>query len=245
MTNMKKSIKIMVLFGALFSIVPSSLFAQNMTAKTYQGEHKITVEYSYIVHIPTNTKFAESGKFPVLFFLHGAGERGTDTELLKVHGPPKLAANDAGFPFIVIAPQCPKNERWDAQALNFMLDDLIKQYPIDESRIYLTGLSMGGYGTWDLAILNPDRFAAIVPICGGSDLNAYMAHKLKNVPVWAFHGAMDEIISVQNSIKIVKALRAAGNDAKFTIYPDAGHDSWTATYENPLLFEWLLAQRLE
>jgi predicted peptidase len=118
------------------------------------------------------------------------------------------------------------------------LDEVIAEYRIDEQRIYLTGLSMGGFGTWRLAMAYPDRFAALAPVCGGGDPD--QAHLVAHLPTWVFHGAKDDVVSIENSKKMVAALKKAGCDVKFTIYPDAGHDSWTETYNNPELYDWFL-----
>ena len=207
-------------------------------------QHEVKVEYQYLIHIPEDNRLSENGKLPMIVFLHGAGERGDDIELVKVHGPPKLVQQGEDVPFIVLSPQCKSNERWEAQSLKLLIDHVSKNNPVDQNRIYLTGLSMGGYGTWDLAIAYPDFFAAIAPICGGSDVNAWDApSKIKDLPIWAFHGAMDFVVPIEKTARIIGSLRRAGSEAKFTVYPDAGHDSWTETYDNPKLYEWFLAHR--
>jgi predicted peptidase len=118
---------------------------------------------------------------------------------------------------------------------------VIAQYAVDEERVYVTGLSMGGFGTWSLAQAHPERFAAIAPICGGG--NPELAGNLRHVPVWAFHGAKDNVVPLSASQEMVDALKAIGADVKFTIYPEAYHDAWTETYENPQLYEWLLQHK--
>jgi predicted peptidase len=175
-------------------------------------------------------------------FLHGAGESGSDLEKVKVHGPPKLIAQGKDFPFIVVSPQCPSiQEWWNRDTLNVILDEVIAKHRVDEDRVYLTGLSMGGYGTWELATRFPQRFAAIAPICGGG--LPRFAPRLKGVGVWVFHGAKDGVVKQDESDEMVAALRAANVPVEYTIYPEAGHDSWTETYNNPKLYEWLLQHR--
>lgn len=227
----------------------STLIAQEPQKElrfTKTAEVPLDIDYPYLLHLPKSEETVIDGKWPLLVFLHGAGERGENYELLKKHGPPKIIATEQPFPFITLSPQCPLNTRWNALALNELIDEVIADYPVDTSRIYVTGLSMGGYGTWDLAIKFPHKFAAIAPICGGDQSNAWDApNYIVHLPVWAFHGAMDAIIPVESTIKIIKNLRAAGNDAKLTIYPLAGHDSWTETYDNPELYEWFLSHALE
>ena len=176
-----------------------------------------------------------------MFFLHGAGERGSNIELVKKHGPLKLINQNKNLPFIIAAPQCIENMRWNIEELNILLDEIIFKYNIDTKRIYLTGLSMGGFGTWELAIKYPNKFAAIIPVCGGGDPSK--ACKIKDVPILAFHGAKDEVVPINKSEEMVAALKDCGGNPKFTIYPDAEHDSWTETYNNPNLYEWFLQQK--
>jgi predicted peptidase len=182
--------------------------------------------------------------WPLILFLHGAGERGSDLEKVKKHGPPKIVDKQKDFPFIVVSPQCPEGDWWTdkVEVLINLLDDIMARYNVDTERIYLTGLSMGGYGSWALAAEYPKRFAAVAPICGGG--NRIMAFRLKDVPVWAFHGAKDSVIPLKQSEEMVKAIKARGGDAKLTVYPDAGHDSWTETYNNDELYEWFLKHRI-
>jgi predicted peptidase len=127
------------------------------------------------------------------------------------------------------------------EALNALLDEIVSRYAVDQDRIYLTGVSMGGAGTWRLASAHPERFAAIAPICGWGDLG--MAYRMKNMPVGVFHSAKDDLLPLQASQEMVEALKQLGNEAKFTLYPDAGHDAWTETYNSPALFEWFLKQK--
>ena len=181
--------------------------------------------------------------WPLMVFLHGAGERGSDLKKVKVHGPPKIVENKKDFPFILVSPQCPEDVWWPekVEVLIALVDDITGRYKVDKKRIYLTGLSMGGYGTWALAAQYPDRFAAIAPICGGG--SRVMSFNLKDVPIWVFHGAKDRVVPIKESEEMVKAIRKLGGDVKFTIYPDAGHDSWTETYNNQELYDWFLEHR--
>ena len=204
----------------------------------------------------------EPGKtYPLILFLHGAGERGDDPEVLKKHFLPAIASDEfrKTFPCFVIAPQCRTGERWadrksdDAKAneptamMQMALqcvDDVLGEFPVDKNRLYLTGLSMGGYGSWDLAARQADRWAAVVPICGGGD--EANADKLKAVPIWVFHGDADKAVPVEASRGMVEAIRAAGGDPKYTEYPGVGHDSWTQTYADPDgVFKWMFEQRLD
>jgi predicted peptidase len=217
--------------------------AQLFTAKRPAARVK------YLLFLPAGCAARSRRRWPLLLFLHGADERGADLRLVAKHGPPRLAAHRPEFPFIVVSPQCPARHTWDTAALLALLDHVLKKFPVDRRRVYLTGISMGGYGVWNLAVAEPQRFAAIAPICGGGDvLPIYLAppakeRALRALPVWAFHGGRDDVVPVSESERMIGALRGIGaTDARLTIIPDAGHDAWTETYDNPKLFEWLLAR---
>lgn len=199
-----------------------------------------SVSSQYLLFIPESYGTVKDGS-PLIMFLHGAGERGTDINLVKVHGIPKIVQTKKDFPFVAVSPQCVKDKWWNAAELKDLLDYITSSLDIDKSRIYLTGLSMGGFGTWDMSARYPDTFAAILPICGGGDPSN--AGKIKDLPVWVFHGAKDNTVSIDKSKVMVDALKAEGNDVKFTIYPEAGHDSWTATYNNQDIYDWFLKFR--
>lgn len=222
------------------------VFTQVQEAHHFAGSKTLSIssEYGYLLFTPSNTELQENGKFPLIVFLHGAGERGDSINLVKVHGPPKLVEKNKEFPFIVLSPQCAEGDWWEANRVDMLIDQVIKEHPVDRDRIYLTGLSMGGFGSWDLAQLRPERFAAVAPICGGSRTNAFMAGKMKDVPTWTFHGAMDSVVPLEGTTRIVKALKSIEADVRYTIYPMAGHDSWTETYDNPELYSWFLSHRL-
>ena len=197
----------------------------------------------YLLFLPNEYGVDPERKWPLILFLHGAGERGDDLDLLREYGPAKEAQKKPDFPFICLTPQCPDGELWFGQIgiLKLLLDEVISSYSVDLERVYLTGFSLGGYGTWFMAMVYPETFAALAPICGGGTIGKIA--ELKDVPVWAFHGAEDEAVPVEESQKMVEALNAAGGEATFTVYPGVGHDSWTETYENPELYEWLLVHR--
>jgi len=208
---------------------------------SFEAQIVKTVRLNYLLYLPRDYEADPRRKLPLILFLHGMGERGNnELELVKKHGIPKIVEQKEDFPFIAVSPQCPKNSFWTAEieALNALLDEVIAKYRVDVDRIYLTGLSMGGYGAWSLAIAYPKRFAAIAPICGGGEPSEVPV--LKDVPVWVFHGEKDNLVPPEESKKMVDALKACGGDVKFTLYPDADHDSWTRTYDNPELYEWFL-----
>jgi predicted peptidase len=214
-----------------------------LQAMSFNKSIKKDISLNYWLYLPAEYGKAEK-EWPLMLFLHGAGERGDDLDKVNVHGVAKLAAEGKELPFIVISPQCPSDGWWPniADELVEFIDDIIDNYDVDESRLYVTGLSMGGYGTWSLIEKYPDKFAAAAPVCGGGD-DAIAFHRLKKLPIWVFHGAKDNVVPVEKSQKMVDAIKRAGNkNIKFTIYPEAGHDSWTETYNNPELYEWFLEQ---
>lgn len=209
------------------------------------------VPLNYLLGLPKDYEESDGSKlWPLILYLHGAGERGTNLSIVATHGPPKLVAAGKALPFILIAPQCPFQQRWDDDVLLALLDDVVFRYRVDKTRVYVTGLSMGGFGTWSLAVNYPERFAAAAPICGGGNgidvLLAEGARKdaLLSLPIWAFHGAKDDVVPVSESERMTAALKRAGSaNARLTVYPEADHDSFTRTYENPKLFEWFLAHQ--
>jgi predicted peptidase len=195
-------------------------------------------------------------KYPVLVFLHGLGERGNDLDRVLAHGSDKLIARGKHFPFIMIAPQCPnegnlrdRNAKafwWKAgsidQVKNIVDHEKERLGRVDDDRVYITGLSMGGFGTYHIVSRHPKTFAAAAPICGHG--NGWPDKKaVAHIPFWAFHGEQDGVVKLADQQKTVDDLKAAGAKVKFTVYPGVGHNSWTQTYANPELYEWLLAQK--
>ncbi len=196
----------------------------------------------------------DAKRWPLILFLHGSGERGTNIWRATIHGPTKFIEKHPEFPFILVTPQCPEGNKWSDDLLMGLLDSVTADYAVDTNRIYLTGLSMGGYGAWSLATTYPERFAAVAPICGGegnigvvlSMLDGVKGPALKKLPVWAFHGGKDNVVDVEESERMVKIFKKLGNeDVKLTIYPEATHNSWAVTYDNPELYEWFLQHELK
>ncbi len=201
------------------------------------------------------------GPSPVLLFLHGAGERGDDNARQLIHGKTLLLKAARDFGCIVVAPQCPAGSKWSVvdwtqdkvtfsdepsepmQLTLALIDQLAEQYDVDNNRLYIMGLSMGGYGTWDTIYRQPDRFAAAAPICGGAD--TAQAQKITHVPVWAFHGDADPVVSVELTRAMIQAIKDAGGDPRYTEYPDTGHNSWTPAFAEPELLPWLTSQSLD
>ena len=204
---------------------------------------------SYLLYLPKNYVAPNSAaasatvRWPLILFLHGRGESDGPLSTVKKWGLPNFIEHGVDFHYIIASPQCPpKPKSWNSaeeQALLVaLLDHLGKTLPIDEDRIYLTGLSMGGFGSWRLAADHPERFAAVVPICGGGDPKD--AIKLKNLPIWVWHGLADPTVPVKKSIDMVEAIkRAGGTTIRLTTLEGIGHVSWQAAYASPDLYAWL------
>ena len=217
---------------------------QPMSAGQYDQklEKQITVKLDYLLFLPEGYGQKEK-KWPLILFLHGAGERGNNLAMVKKYGPISFAEKQKDFPFIVIAPLCPKRQTWLSKTrdLKALLDEIKAKYTVDKQRIYLTGLSMGGFGTWELACDYPEEFAAIVPVYGGGQ--AWRARMLKHVPVWAFHGDKDKLVSIERSREMVNAVNARGGNAKLTIDHNAKHIGCTKTHNNKEIYEWFLSHK--
>ena len=268
------------------SCIPAAAAAESQTVVAFEKTITKKVGYQYLLSLPTGYDATSDKKWPVILFLHGSGERGTDPWKVAVHGPPKLIRGpvpavaapppapgtkappppppetaearafreqSAAFlkaNFIVVSPQCPAGTWWDDDGVLALLDEITANHKTDPTRHYLTGLSMGGFGTWSVAMKYPERFAAIVPVCGGGstvDLRRTGRDKkaaLTSLGVWVFHGAKDPTVLLEESETMVAALKKIGvTDLRFTVYPEAKHDSWTETYNNPELYAWLLTHR--
>lgn len=217
--------------------------------------------YRYQVYVPTIWR--NDKKWPIILFLHGAGERGEDGLIQTEVGiGTAIRRHSERFPFVVVFPQCRKDGWWtddkmEAQAMK-ALDQSIKEFRGDPQAVYLTGISMGGYGTWSIAAKHPGKFAALVPVCGGirrprvssaatEDPSAYVstARKIGRTAVWIFHGAADPVVPVSESRKLAEALKQTNGNVKYTEYEGVGHNSWDKAYAEPSLFPWLLSQRLK
>jgi predicted peptidase len=193
--------------------------------------------------------------YPLILFLHGAGERGHDNEqnLKYITELFLLPENRKQYPGFVLVPQCKVNARWTPEdwyakpnepinSVVELLDSLTITLPVDKNRVYVMGLSMGGYGTWYLITRYPEKFAAAIPICGGGDWN--QAHVIRHIPTWVFHGKKDTVVLPEQSRKMVQALKKAGAKPRYTEYKKAGHDSWTPAFREPDLLNWLFSHRL-
>jgi predicted peptidase len=248
---------ILLLVAPAFLLVLAAASAQPPRERTALFARKALLPYRLLQPDDYDPKKV----YPLVVFLHGAGERGEDNEAQLRHGVTEFASpqNRKRYPCFVAAPQCPAGQKWadvdwgapshrmtpepagPTRLVLELIDQLQKSYPIDPRRIYLTGLSMGGFGTWDLLVRRPDLFAAAVPVCGGGDET--QAAKIAHVPVWAFHGTLDDTVEVERSRNMIAALEKAGGRPRYTEYPDEGHFSWVPAYRAPEMMRWLFAQK--
>jgi len=251
--------------GSFLGLIPS-LAARSLAADTdnrvrFEARTFAAGDYKLLYRLLKPKDYDAAKRYPLVIFLHGAGERGDDNQKQLIHGMNDFASDEImnKYPAFVIAPQCPQGEAWGginrlaknptppgelAPALAATLHAAAavqKEFPIDDRRIYITGLSMGGYGTWSALANRPELFAAAAPICGGGEMAA--VERFKSVPLWAFHGTDDKTVPVERSREMIAALKAAGANPKYTEYPGVGHNSWAQTYSNPEFYEWLFAQR--
>lgn len=228
-----------ILIAILLFSLPS--FAQKAEGGSFSTELTVKKELNYLLYTPKSTKEAK----PLIIFLHGSGEKGNDLEKVKTHGPFKYLKTHE-LDAYVLAPQCPQEEYWDEEVLYRLIQKVIKENKIDPDRIYLTGLSMGGWGAWNLAFAHPDMFAALVPIAGFVDRVPMIENcKIKNIPTRIFHGLLDDVVDVSYSVNIYKKLKSCSTDIELTIFDDANHDSWTRVYDDPAIYEWMLQQKRE
>ena len=214
---------------------------------TFQKDILQHVSLNYLRQLPADYGKETGQKWPMILFLHGAGERGDDIEMIKKHGIPRVA-EERDLPFVTLSPQCPVNHWWTDYLpfLDALIGQTIETLDVDPNRVYLTGMSMGGYGTWHMAVEYPQRFAAIAPICGGGGWMygfPMRVAEIAHLPVWAFHGAKDDTVPLRESQVLVDTLQACDGDVRFTIYPESMHDSWTETYNNPELYDWFLSHQ--
>jgi predicted peptidase len=194
---------------------------------------------SYLRYLPEGY---QDGKHPLVIFLHGSGERGSDLDAVKKHGPPKTALQGHGFPFVLVAPQCPPGRWWDPDEIIALTRELVKTLRVDPTRVHLTGLSMGGFGTWACLAKAPGLYASGVPICGGGD--PATAAALADLPIWAFHGEKDQAVPVAKTRDMEAAIaKAGGKRFRVTYYPEQAHESWNPAYADPALFAWMMLQQ--
>jgi predicted peptidase len=208
------------------------------------------VASKYLLCLPDGYDEDQNRAWPLVIFLHGAGERGTKVRKVALNGLPKVIRDGRRLPVVLLAPLCPAGQCWDDDEVLDLIDHIQSHHRVDENRLYITGLSMGGYGTWSLVVNHPEMWAAAAPICGGgSTIGILLASgsklkALRGLPIHAFHGGKDDVVPPQESERMVAALKRIGcKNVDHTIYPEAGHDSWTETYANEQFIEWLLDQK--
>ena len=251
----KSTLFFILLFGGF---IPNTIAQNNFQKKVFQLSGTDSLLYNILY--PENFDVNTTKKYPLVLFLHGAGERGNDNEVQIIHIKELFLnkANRQKYPCFVIAPQCPKGKKWaeidwkkenstmpQNQSISMkmtidLIDSFTKVYPVDTKRIYITGLSMGGFGTWDAIARYPEKFAAAIPICGGGDESTVTL--IKDIPIWAFHGDNDMVVDVAQSRNMVGALKKAGGKPIYTEYKGVGHNSWVKAYEETKLFEWMFGK---
>jgi len=247
---------LLVLNGA-----PTASADEPYVAKVFEGSGGKTLPVR--IMLPEGYDAQGTEQYPLVLFLHGAGERGTDNTKQLIHALGDFAKpeNRKKYPCFVIAPQCPEGKQWvevpwtlpahkqlpeDSESAKLTLElisALQKQYRIDSKRLYVTGLSMGGFGTWDLITRHPQMWAAAVPVCGGAD--EATAERVAKLPIWAFHGDKDTVVIPARSRNMIAAIKQAGGKPLYTEYPGVGHNSWAAAYSDPKMLEWLFSQQRE
>lgn len=250
----------------LFLILSFPMSAQEFQKEIFVSKSD-TLPYNILVPVSFSKSFVNTSeylqnnnKYPLIIFLHGSGERGTDNEIQINHINDLFtdSSNREKYPAFVVAPQCPpdkrraesdwrkftnyKNSSTPSELTIELINELSKKYPIDNRRVYITGLSMGGAGTWDLICRYPGKFAAAVPICGFG--NTRKAGVLKSTPIWAFHGSDDKVVKVNYSRDMVNAVKKQNEIIKYTEYKGVGHDSWVKAYKEKDLLDWLFKQTL-
>jgi len=242
----------------LATISSSNLFAQlgdDLAQEAPEPGKQVQVlpsksdqDLPHLFYLPDDYDSNPDKSWPLVLFLHGRGESNGPLPLVAKWGPPRFAKRGDSLPFILVSPQCPRSGSWSDETRQTQLVDLlqqvIKSYRVDQSRIYLTGLSMGGFGSWTLAANHPHQFAAVIPICGGG--NPKDAKKLTDLPIWVFHGDQDKSVPLSESVEMVEAIQEAGGKRiRFTTLEHVGHNSWSSAYALPELFPWMLSFRID
>lgn len=248
-------------FASMLAISLATAAADDEPAPVDQPAIPFADQYEARIYMPYRLlkpkDYDPNRAYPLVLFLHGMGERGSDNSLQLINGVSEFFANEqarAKHTCFAVIPQCPADDTWanwndrtsgltrPARAALDIVAALQKEFSIDPARLYIGGLSMGGFGTWDIIAAHPDIFAAAFPICGGGD--PAQAARLVNIPIWAFHGAEDNVVKPDQSRRMIKAIQDAGGQPKYTEYPGVGHDSWTNAFHEPGLLDWLFAQNL-
>ena len=211
-----------------------------MERKIYEFQNKRVSKCNYLLNLPKNYNDVQ---LPLIIMLHGAGERGDDYAKLSTHGVAKYIEQGRNIPAVVIAPQCPEEYIWNhlTVELKELIDFVISEYNVDKNKVSITGLSMGGYGTWEMGMSYPGFFSALAPVCGGGV--SWRAYVIGKTPVWAFHGDSDNVVPINNSYEMCDRLKAAGGNVKLTVFHGVQHNSWEPAYEETKLIEWLIESK--
>ena len=223
---------------------PMPDYQRQIVADPPLGQHEYSVAVDgygtlrFLLNLPDN--YDTQSEWPAMLFLHGSGEVGSDASVLRTLGPSGYAEGLSSFPFIVISPQLDGWQWWDAAELDQLLDHVVRYYRVDQDRVAVTGMSLGGYGSWSLAAAYPYRFSCVVPVAGGGDPST--ACSIAHLPAWVFHGAQDSVVPLSEAQAMVNALEGCGGAPLLTVYPDIGHPSWTPTYVNASLYQWMSTQ---
>lgn len=234
--------------AALVALTTACAAIDDRSGETDQRFTNAQYDVRYKLYLPEGYETDAERTWPLLLFLHGAGERGDDLERVTIHGPIGIA-REKPMPFVIVSPLCPAGRAWRNAELLALLDDVLQRYRVDPTRVLLTGLSMGGYGTWNLGLAHPERFAAIAPICGGGETLTMRMHgeegraAVRSLAIWAFHGADDKVVAPDESKRMIRMLEKVGARPKLTIYDGVGHGAWKPAYADPNLWSWLLEQR--
>jgi predicted peptidase len=232
------SVLLIYLVTATATLGQSGGTPYGLKSHKYEKELKRTVSANYLLYLPRN--YGEREDWPLLLYLHGGKGRGDDASLLDWYPLPRMLSRDGTYPFMALIPQCPAGEMWtDTELLKALLDDIATRYKVDRSRIYLVGYSMGGTGAWYMAYKHPEIFAAVAPMSGNT--NPWWASRLKDIPIWAFHGGKDNLIPVSETEEMAEAIRKEGGSIKVSVDPERGH-SPPSTADHEELFKWLLEQ---
>jgi len=241
--------KVALIVGLFLVSQSAAQESQPMAGEQVEMSFKTSdsADVGYLVYLPKDFKADGEKEFSLIFFLHGRGESNGPLSLVAKWGPPMMAARGDDLPYVIVSPQCPKEDNWSSETqqkrLTELLDNVVKKFKVNEQKLFLTGLSMGGYGSWTMAADHPTRFAAVAPVCGGG--NPEDAGKLKDVPIWAFHGDNDRAVPFQKSVDMVEAIKAAGGESiRFTSLENIGHNCWSSTYATPELYQWMEKQVL-
>lgn len=227
----------------LSMLLPSAAAPLAVAGEAQSSEHlAVQVPYAmgYLCYLPDGYAEHADQRWPLVIFLHGTAARGTQLAAVKQEGLARLIEQGRKFPFIVVSPQCPEDEWWNLPAVEAFIDEVGRRYRVDADRVILTGISMGGFGVWALAQRDPGRYAAIIPIAGSGETK--WAPRLRDLPVWAAHGAKDTSVPIAGEQALVDAIKAAGGVPHFTVYPVGEHNVWDKFYADEDLSTWILAQ---